>query len=151
MKPIIFILISFLAAYSIPSSAQVYKSSSGNKTVFSDKPCGVDATKIQAGGNSAASANPAGGGPKEAGAQNCKTGARKYIVTTDPESIRIGETTGGEMEVLDHADTNIAARRYSVNVNVKNTYGGYVGEKPVICFTSQDGLRILKVDTSSLR
>lgn len=149
MKPIFIIFISLLSFYSIQSSAQTYKCSSGNKTVFSDKPCSGDAKKIYEGGNSDTTANSAGGGPKETGAKNCKTGAPKYVAWKDSESIRIGEPIGGEMEVIDYADTKIGARRYSVYVNAKNIYGAYVGEKPIICFTSQDGMRILKVDSSN--
>lgn len=149
--PLIFILISIVATYSIPSTAKVYKCSTGNKTVFSDTPCGIDAKITHEGDNSFTSENPAGSGPIATGAQNCKIGVPKYVVSNDPESIRYGEITGGEMEVIEYEDTNIGARRYSVNVNVKNNFGAYVGEKPVICYTSQDGMRILKVDNSSFR
>lgn len=148
MKSISFIFISFLAIYGMPSLAQTYKCAVGNKMVFSDTPCGGDAKKVYETGSALAPSSQAGGA-KETGAKNCRVGTQQSIAWNDPESIRIGEISGGEMEVLDFADSKIGARRYYVHVNAKNIYGAYSGAKPVTCFTSQDGVRILKIDSAS--
>jgi hypothetical protein len=47
-------------------------------------------------------------------------------------------------------DQKIGARRYTLNINAMNEMGAYVGEKRLVCFTSQDGMRLLKMDTSMI-
>ena len=84
--------------------------------------------------------------PLSVGSQTCRAGILKHLTLKDPESARIGEVAGGQMEVIEYAGTKVAARRFRVPVNAKNDMGGYVGEKTVACFTSEDGQRILKVD-----
>lgn len=147
MKPITLVLISFLSAYVTPSHGQAYKCSVGNKTVFSDSPCSGDVRKPHESGHADTSSSQAGD-PKENGAKNCKNDMLKSIAWKDPESIRVGRISGGAMEVIDFANTKIGARRYDVNVNAKNSYGSYIGEKPITCFTSQDGMRVLKLDSA---
>lgn len=148
MKSTTLLFISLLALYSTPSLAQAYKCAVGNKMVFSDSPCSGDARKSHEAG-AAQTASSQTGGPKETGAKSCRVSAQQSIAWNDAESIRIGEISGGEMEVLDFADSKIGARRYYVHVNAKNSYGAYSGAKPVTCFTSQDGVRILKMDSTS--
>lgn len=147
MKPMALLLGALLAAHGVPSLAQAYKCAIGGKSVISDQPC---SGSIKGGNdNGSASASPSlSEGPKETGGQNCKTSVKKAAAWKDPESLRIGEIGGGDMEVIDYADRKIGARRYSVQANAKNSNGGYVGDKRIICFTSQDGMRILKIDGS---
>jgi hypothetical protein len=150
MKSIAFVLISLVAAYGIPAAAQTFKCTSGGKTVFSDQPCGNDAKKISAVGGNPDVPSAQAGSPKETGAQNCKAKVVSSVTWLDPESVRIGDISGGEMELLDYADQKVASRRYSILVNAKNASGGYVGERSIVCSTSQDGMRILKLDTSKI-
>jgi hypothetical protein len=89
---------------------------------------------------------PVAAQPVSAGSQACRAGVPKHLTFNDPESVRIGEVTGGQMEVIEYAGTRIAARRFTVPVNARNAVGVYIGEKSVICFTSEDGQRILKVE-----
>jgi hypothetical protein len=149
-KSMAFILIGLLATYGVPSSAQTFRCTTGGKTVFSDQPCSNDAKQIAGGGSGNSAPTNLAGGPKEVGAQNCKAGVAKSVAWKDPESIRIGDIVGGEMELLDYADQKIGARRYTLNVNAMNEMGAYVGEKRMVCFTSQDGMRLLKMDTSMI-
>jgi hypothetical protein len=85
-------------------------------------------------------------GAIEVGSKTCREGMFEHLTFKDPESARVGKVTGGKMEVIEFSGTKIAARRFDVPVNAKNALGGYVGEKTVVCFTSEDGQRILKVD-----
>ena len=94
----------------------------------------------------AAYSAPAAAQPVSAGSQACRASVPKHLTFNDPESVRIGEVTGGQMEVIEYAGTRIAARRFNVPLNAKNAMGAYIGEKIVICFTSEDGQRILKVE-----
>ena len=149
MKPISFCLISLLIFLSPPSSAQTYKCSVGNRTVFSDTPC-AGAKVINEPGRTTTS-NAHSGDPKTLGANNCKLSVPTAKNWNDPESLRIGAVTGGDMEVIDFASAKIGARRYYVPVNEKNSYGTYIGEKNITCFTSQDGARVLQTDTTTFR
>lgn len=133
-----------------PAWAQAYKCVTGDKTVYSDTPCSGGGNKqIDARGSGASSAAPSGG-PRMAGEQSCKTAIAKQIRWNDPDSIRIGSAIGGEMEVAEVADSRMGVRKYSVSVNAKNPYGVYFGDKPVVCFTSQDGNRVLRLDSSAI-
>jgi hypothetical protein len=83
--------------------------------------------------------------PIEIGAQTCVAEVPKRIGFKDPDSVRIGEATGGKMEVIDYADRRMPARKYTVMINARNGYGAYGGAKPLTCFTSEDGRRILRM------
>lgn len=147
MKPVALVLSAFLVAHCPPSLAQAYKCVIGGKSVISDQPCSGNVKSSNDSGNATTSPSQSEG-PKESGGQNCKAGVKKAAAWKDPEGLRIGDIQGGDMEVIDYADRKIGARRYSVQTNAKNSNGGYVGDKRVICFTSQDGMRILKIDAS---
>lgn len=149
MKPTALILIALLAAHGAPSWAQAYKCSIGGKSVISDQPCRSSSRSINDNEKSQASPSQSEN-PREVGGQNCKAGVKKAPPWKDPDSVRIGDVFGGDMEVIDYADRKIGARRYSVIANAKNSSGGYVGEKGIVCFTSQDGMRILKIDSSMI-
>lgn len=58
----------------------------------------------------------------------------------------VGTPSGGKMEVVDINGASMGARVFLVPVNGKTSYGGYTGEKSLMCYTSQDGRRMLKID-----
>lgn len=150
MKFAVVILGIALAGAGLPAQAQAYKCVSGDKTVYSDTPCAGSSSKTVETRGAAAPAGASGGTPRVLGEQSCKTAIAKQIRWNDPDSVRIGNAIGGEMEVTEVADTRMGARRYSVNVNAKNPYGVYFGEKAVVCFTSQDGNRVLRLDSTAI-
>lgn len=86
--------------------------------------------------------------PIEIGAQTCVAEVPKRIAFRDPDSVRIGAASGGKMEVIDYADRRMPARKYTVMINARNGYGAYDGARPLTCFTSEDGRRILRMDAA---
>lgn len=143
-------LLALLVTFSTCAQAQVFKCNVGGKTVLTDRPCDADKAA------EARSAPREGGtvdsdNPIDIGKAACAAAVRTRIPFDDPESVRLGTVSGGKTEVFDFADTKLAARRFVVPVNAKNSYGAYTGEKSAHCFTSPDGRRVLKVDTALLR
>jgi hypothetical protein len=126
------------------AAAQTYKCNIGGKSVYSDTPCGVGEKVIPAG--TASSQASELGGPVEFGAQVCRDAIPRHILWKDPESLRLGPATGGKMVVIDFADRKLAARSYTLLANSKNAYGAYTGDRPVTCYTSEDGRRLLKIE-----
>lgn len=89
---------------------------------------------------------PSYAGPIEAGKALCRAAAPKAVTWKDPGSLIVGEPFGGKMQVTQLHGVAVPSRLFFVPVNGKNSYGGYAGEKSLMCYTSQDGTRILKVD-----
>lgn len=98
-------------------------------------------------GETTAPAPISNGGPIEAGKALCKAAAPKAVTWKDPGSLLVGEPFGGKMQVTQLHGVSVPSRLFFVPVNGKNSYGGYTGEKSLMCYTSQDGTRILKVDS----
>ena len=51
------------------------------------------------------------------------------------------------MASFDSGEARGSGRQFFVKVNGKNSYGGYAGDKPLICYTTMDGSKILYVDS----
>lgn len=86
--------------------------------------------------------------PIDLGARTCVAEVPKRIAFRDPDSVRIAEPSGGKMEVIDYANVRMAARKYVVMVDARNGYGAYGGARPLTCYTSEDGRRILRMDAA---
>lgn len=86
--------------------------------------------------------------PIDIGAQTCVGEVPKRIMVRDPDGVRIGEAAGGKMEVITYADQRMPARKFTLAVSAKNGYGGYTGARQLTCYTSEDGRRILRMDTA---
>ena len=145
------LLVSAMILASTAAVAQgAYKCRSGSGHVYQDSPCPESARRSEsmpAGAIAAAPESAAqSAGPIAAGKSLCRELAPKHVAWKDPESLRVVDAFGGKMDVVDLGGVKTAGRTFYVEVNAKNSYGGYVGQKPLICYTSQDGLRILKVD-----
>jgi hypothetical protein len=127
-----------------------YKCKSGKGYVFQESPCPESARRSESMPPGAIAAAPESAaesaGPIEAGKQLCREQAPAHVAWKDPESLRVGSVYGGKMAVIDLGSVKTSGRQFFVDVNAKNSYGGYAGSKPLVCYTSQDGTRIVKVD-----
>lgn len=126
--------------------ADVYKCTISGKTIYSDTPCVAGAKKIHNYSSRSPDLAENSETPITIGARVCRNVAPKHVAFKDPGSVQIGKVIGGSMDVIDYAGSKINARTFYVHVNAKNSYGGYVGEKPIICYTSEDGRRVIRVD-----
>lgn len=139
----------FLASTAV-FSQDAYKCKVNGAMVIQNQPCvgtvlrsaDMPVAKPVAAPESAAKSE----GPIEAGKALCREQAPKHVVWKDPESVRLGSVFGGKMAIVDLGQVKTSGRQFFVEVNAKNSYGGYVGQKSLICYTSQDGQRIIKVD-----
>jgi len=140
------LLVFALFFLSTAANAQAYRCNVGGKMVIQDIPCGGALPRDNT--SQAATTNYAAndGGPIEAGKSLCREQGPQRIAWKDPESIRVGSVYGGKMTVVDLGGVKTGGRQFFVEVNAKNSYGGYVGNKSLICYTSQDGNRIIKID-----
>lgn len=140
----------FLAA-TATASAEPYRCNVNGQVVYQETPCYLTARPADRAPPAAASAAPEpatqSAGPIEAGKQLCRSQASSHVAWKDPESVRIGSVYGGQMTVIDLGSVKTSGRQFFVDINAKNSYGGYVGQKPLVCYTSQDGTRIVKVDS----
>ncbi|MDG3063274.1 DUF4124 domain-containing protein [Thauera mechernichensis] len=149
MKRHILLAAGLLAASA--AHAQVYKCVEDGKTVFADRPCAPDAKPMRGLGVPQQATHGLGGAPIDRGRQLCEAQAIPSLSGLyDPSSAIVESTSGGTMDVLDYEGAKIPARTYLVRVNAKNRMGGYVGAKPVICYTSPDGTRLLKINAALL-
>lgn len=138
-KNIIFAIL-FIAIQSIntPAIAQ-FKCEIKGKTSFQDTPCDntEKSSKLidwSATAPAATTATP--------GATLCQASLSTQGFF-DPGSVQISSTTKIGMEVITYADVPTVAKKFILMVNAKNRYGGYVGEKPYTCHTSEDEKRVL--------
>jgi hypothetical protein len=63
----------------------------------------------------------------------------------DPESARIGDVSRVGAANSYYAGKNYQAVSYTALVNGKNSYGGYVGEKPYYCEFSMDEKTFMRI------
>lgn len=149
MRPIIKAALFFIFPAAIAPAMAQYKCPVNGKTVFQDEPCREgrrysDSLPVQAAKkDSPEAALP--GGPIDKGKLLCHDMAPKMIAWKDAESLRIGDVFGGQMAVVEANGIKVGARQFFVPINGKNSYGAYIGYKPLICNTSEDGTRIINI------
>lgn len=136
-----FTLFAAALAANAAFAQDAYKCSVNGKYVIQDSPCKVSAPSGPFPNSSEEAA------AIEAGKALCKERAPRAVSWKDPESVRIGEVVPGKVVDVNVDGTSHRARYFTVRVNAKNSYGGYVGEKPMGCYVSVDGTRIVKVST----
>jgi len=110
---------------------------------YSQTPCAADtaAKKLP---SSAAPDAPAG--PQ--GESLCATEGLSRLGLADPEGARVLGVTRLGTEVIRYADKPTAARKFAVRFNPRNAYGGLAGEQVFHCFLSEDGRRVLAVESA---
>jgi hypothetical protein len=76
----------------------------------------------------------------------CVKSLHTFVQFTDPESVRVVSIsptgTAAEFEV---AGTKVIALRYSMSINAKNEYGGYVGARAFSCYVSRASGQVLGI------
>lgn len=141
-----------LAAAALPVIAQeTYKCKTASGNVYQNAPCSgtvrYSDDPIKKRSSDVANYSLDDSNPIALGKRLCKDIAPKYVTWKDPESLRIGDVFGGKMTTVLIGSAPVGARQFFVSVNAKNSYGGYVGEKSLICNTSEDGRRVIGVDS----
>lgn len=134
------ILIALLAI-NMPAIAQ-FKCETKGKTSFQDTPCETTAQSSKLKDWSGAAPGPAAATPGIATCQAALLSSQGFF---DPGSVQIHSTTKAGTEVITYAGAPIIARKFTMMVNAKNRYGGYVGIKAYSCFTSEDEMRLLAI------
>ncbi len=122
----------------LPALAQpVYRC--GN--TYSQVPCNAEAKPVPI--TSAAAPDQ----PKaQYGAGLCAAHAPALLRFPDPPSTRINSVKKAPAELIQYAGQPIVARQYVMSINAKNRSGAYDGERPYVCFLSEDEQRILKIE-----
>lgn len=130
-------LLGLLVCATAPTYADVYKCTQNGKTTFSDTPCALGTAPIQTGtpGTSGGAASQ----PRQIGEQSCRDEAAQ-------QRLEVVAIRGGEMQAVSYAGTSLPARRYSVMAQRVRTQDGekQVSDASFVCFTSEDGRRILR-------
>lgn len=104
---------------------------------FSQIPCGENAKEQMFNTGSAASSSDF--------ITVCLSAAKELIQFKDPESLRVESSSKPMAKVIDYADARLMAYEVIININGKNSYGGYSGAEPYVCYLSQDKKRVLKI------
>lgn len=113
--------------------------------VFQDAPCSLT-TKSEEVKAYAGKGSP---GLNSKGATLCETHWRSEPDWKDPDSVRITNIRRSGFTTIKLHDASIIAVAYIADVNAKNSYGGYTGRKPAICYLDQSETRVLDVVTLS--
>jgi len=110
---------------------------------YSQSPCGADG----AAKNLPSSAVPDAPGGLQ-GEALCASEGLLRLGLADQEGARVLGVMPSGTEVIQYADKPVAARRFSVRFNSRNAQGGHAGEQVFHCFLSEDGRRVLAVDSA---
>jgi hypothetical protein len=73
----------------------------------------------------------------------CAEMIRNVPTWKDKESVRIDGPYRGKATTIILHDQTIAVMQYLANVNAKNSYGAYGGEKPAACYVDMGEIRVL--------
>lgn len=136
-------LIAMLLVACQPLHAELYKCTVNGRTLYTEKPCATGGTRL---------AGSAGDGenPHQSGQTTCQAAVLNQIRFLDPYNVQIGAAQGGTPEIFEIGLNKVMARKFTIAINAKNLQGAYVGDRQAICFTSQDGRRLLRVDASAM-
>lgn len=108
---------------------------------YSQTPCAADAAPARI---------SAGAAPEQAGGVTgkdlCASDGVAQLRFPDPESTRVLAVAKTSSEAIQYAGKPIAARKYHLTINTKDTNGAYTGDHVYVCYLSEDERRILKVD-----
>lgn len=104
---------------------------------FSQTPCGENAKKQTLNSESAANSSDF--------ISVCLSKAKELIQFKDSESLRVESSSKPVAKVIEYADAKLMAYEVTININGKNSYGGYGGAEPYICHLSQDKKRVLNI------
>lgn len=71
---------------------------------------------------------------------------RNAQVWKDRASLQIDPPVRGQFTTIVKDGKTQAVVQYLTTVNAKNSYGGYVGAKPAVCYVNAAETRVLSVD-----
>lgn len=77
----------------------------------------------------------------------CEQMLRNVPAWKDKGSLVFSGFFRGKVTTMKIGDQSVAVVEYWTNVNAKNSYGGYVGEKPAICYANMGETQILDIKT----
>lgn len=147
------LLAAILFAVSASAHAQAFKCrTKDGRTYFSKSPDCIGevpapparpAARAQTQSNTGAVQSPVA-----LGESTCRSQVVSKLDLYDRGSAIIDSIVGGKLEPYEYQGSKIPARTYVMKINAKNRYGGYVGGQFVICYTSQDGARLLGVNAA---
>jgi len=111
---------------------------------FSQTQCAPDAKVIAAAGV----AQPIKQSPADPErVEKMKEECRHWIIAApswkDKDSVKIGTFTVAKLEYKSVEGVNRLVRPYIAEVNAKNSYGGYVGETPHVCYANADDTKFI--------
>lgn len=79
-------------------------------------------------------------------AEACVQYIRNAQVWKDRASLQIDPPVRGQFTTIVKDGKTQAVVQYLTTVNAKNSYGGYVGAKPAVCYVNAAETRVLSVD-----
>lgn len=133
-------------AWLTPSSAQAVNKCTGadGKVTYQDALCNSSgsAEKLKYLGSQAS--NDHAGRVKKMLAQ-CEAFIRNVPGWKDKYSLQIDSLQRGQFTTLVRDGKTIAVVAYTASVNGKNSYGGYVGAKPAVCYVDAGETRVIDV------
>lgn len=130
------VLLALAGAASCAAAQTLYRCGS----TFSQTPCDKTAEPIKVYPDRRADPPPG-----LRGAELCKRLVPAAVPLKDPYSAVVEVERKGRSEVIEFKGQPLAARRFDVFINAKNSYGAYTGEKLYRCYLSEDEARLLRV------
>lgn len=77
----------------------------------------------------------------------CEEMLRNVPAWKDKGSLIFSGFFRGKVTTMKIGDQSVAVVEYLTKVNARNSYGGYVGEKPAICYANMGETQILDIKT----
>lgn len=102
---------------------------------FSQLPCGKDQAVIGAPAAPPVADLPASPETVAAASAECRVRLMHDVAFRDPDSVKIGRVDRRRTTGITVAGRPATARVYVLQVNAKNAFGGYTGDKPFFCYT----------------
>ena len=138
------LVLAALALLCAPAWAQVYRCpDASGRTVIQQVPCAggqqmnVKPAAGKAGADVAAT--------RSAAAALCEAALRKAPAWKDPDSVQISDVVRVGFTTIQLHGTTLAVVKYCATTNAKNSYGGYVGQKPAFCYLNGTETKVLDI------
>jgi len=127
----------FIFWFSPYSTAQVYKCVNNGVTTYSQTQCGEDAVVVQVKTSGPATND---GYSDDELVKACVEMQKRLVAWKDVESVRAEGFSKSWV-----SDDSGPRHILTVNINAKNSYGGYESPKPHVCFLNHSGTGFSKV------
>lgn len=137
-----FLTASLLAICCTTAAAQVYKCQAPQGVVYSDIPCGDNATRVS---NAAAPTAGQGSAIVQVEESACAQELTKHVTFKDPASVRVEAVTRVSPKSISYGSHRGTAKTHTVRANARNGFGGYAGAKLYLCHVSADEKTVLHI------